>query len=239
MTFYKIVSFFRRQINGENRRKILVVGFGLLLLGIVFFLFFWMRDRRETSLRGTAQTLAVQTLRQELKTCDQEKYPETCRSQRVEEAAQRTGLEELCTELKGDAFENCVWGVALDGRRPEVCNEIVEAIARTHCLDAVWWRKAIEEKDPATCVKLTDEELVQECESVTGKTEEELIRTETLATAVASGDPMQCRALSQEEDLVSCLDAVGTGDVDHDGLEAKKEQTLGTSDLLVDTDGDG
>jgi hypothetical protein len=56
---------------------------------------------------------------------------------------------------------------------------------------------------------------------------------------VASEDPDQCVALADQEDQVSCLDSVGSGDRDHDGLSANLETALGSSDTSLDSDSDG
>ncbi|MBI4598831.1 hypothetical protein HY734_01390 [Candidatus Uhrbacteria bacterium] len=233
------------------KRVLLGIAILTVLVAGIWGLARFVAGRRVELRQQAAVQTASEELDRSLPVCDASPNPDGCRKERVEEAALRVGSASVCGKLEAEAVEDCVWGVAVAQHDPEACGEITDEAKRQSCADSVYLQAARAEQRLDLCAKVTSVIARDRCVETVSR---RLARTEGCAAALdasvcaawqafeqafASGDPLQCQALSNEGDRTACLDAVGTGDIDHDGLSAKTEAALGTDDRAEDTDADG
>jgi hypothetical protein len=132
------------------------------------------------------------------------------------------------------------------------CKLISDKEKQTNCADTIYRALASEEMDISWCEKISTEALRNRCvqamtEAIattkgcagTGVAQTICDSLKALEAAAASEDPAQCLALADPGDQVNCLEAVGSGDRDHDDLSASLEERLGSSDTDTDSDDDG
>ncbi|KKU31779.1 MAG: Polymorphic outer membrane protein [Candidatus Uhrbacteria bacterium GW2011_GWE2_46_68] len=186
-----------------------------------------------------------------LESCDDAVNPDDCRQQIVETQANATGEAVVCDVLTGDVRDQCLWSVARKRLDPEFCEGIAEATSNSMCWDEMHQRLATKNKDTVYCEQMRDEQKVIACERAIT---EKLITTEnceeyhtqeicgdrlTTETAVAARNPDVCAVITHALRLEGCLEAVGIGDRDMDGVDEEIERVRGTSDVDKDTDDDG
>lgn len=219
----------------------------LLVVGAIWF------ARSREGVNVDAQNLArveIQ-LERELQGCAQETDPAACRLRKVLLATQATGAASLCASLSGEEFDGCVWSVARDRMDAATCASITDEENAATCADSVNVQLALSSMDTAYCDKITDATKREGCTTTLegpltagncasrGNGQEACDQLASFEAAVASKNPDQCAALSNEEYRSRCEDLVGTGDRDLDGLNEDEEMMAGSSDTSADTDGDG
>ncbi|KKR84908.1 MAG: Fibronectin type III domain protein [Candidatus Uhrbacteria bacterium GW2011_GWA2_41_10] len=113
--------------------------------------------------------------------------------------------------------------LAYEENHLDYCNKMESSLGKDRCLDGVSYQIAVK----------------QGCGEKTGIEPSVCEAIQTLERVIASQDPSQCMNIFQENDRSVCLEAIGSGDRDHDDLTGDQETRFGTSDTNPDTDGDG
>lgn len=236
-----------------SQKTLAVIGGTAVLVVIIIIGAVWLVRSRSEATRDTAAMALTETkLEQDLAVCADEKRPEVCQANLVEEAALKNQAVEICDKLDGTDFTTCVWKYAREQYEPDACESIDDKDKRQECSDSVYRALASRDVDISWCEKIKSDVVRTRCvdslsEEIattqgcagTGIDQSVCDRLTALAAAAASEDPDQCTALENNEDQVSCLDSVGVGDRDHDGLDAALETSLGSSDTDTDSDDDG
>jgi hypothetical protein len=196
--------------------------------------------------------LAEQQLDNSLADCSKTRDPEKCQANLIKDTALETGVAAICDKLDNEEADSCFWKFAREQFEPEVCGYIGNNEKEQECFDSVYRALANRDTDLSWCEQIKSDLTRSRCVNTLS---EEIARTsgcsgtrvdqaicdriDAFDAAVASEDPDQCVALADQEDQVSCLDSVGSGDRDHDGLSANLETALGSSDTSLDSDSDG
>ncbi len=234
-------------------KTIAIVGGTVVLIILIILGARWLIS---TKTEAGQQAVAIERVSSELDRtlldCNTAEDPEQCRMDKVEAGASSIGAAEICNKLSDDTSITCVWQVALEQLDPKDCENINDDEKQEKCSDSVyralatkdqslsWCEKIISDVTRTRCVNILSEEIAKTKGCVeTGVDQAVCDRQTALNTAVASGDPAQCLVLTNNSDQVNCLDVVGVGDKDYDGLSASTESKLGTSDESADSDGDG
>jgi len=228
-----------------------IAGAAAIAIAIVIAAVLFVRGRQEVSIEGGALARAELQLEQTLGGCTQEPDPDACRQRKVLLAAKATGAASVCEHLEGESYDGCVWSVARERMDPETCVGISDPARATACSDGLYATLALERMDAGLCGNITVPLLAEGCTGavngpVTSENCEErgtdaatCDALRAYAAAVGSRDPSRCQALGAESDRNLCLETVGSGDLDLDGLSADAEAVYGTSDTSSDSDGDG
>jgi len=248
---------FEQQVAPARRpispKLIAIIGGTVVLVALVIFGVVWLVNSHKAAVRTANITaLAEQELDRSITACDKKKNSKACQSNLVEDAALKSGVVELCDKLDGEANVSCVWIFAREQYKPEVCGMISVKDKQLECYDSVYRALANRDADISWCEKISSDSTRARCVNTMSETIARTIgcagtgidqsvcdRLTALAAAVASEDPDKCAALADNNDQVGCLDSVGSGDRDHDDLDAALETSLGSSDTSVDSDGDG
>ncbi|MFA6131810.1 MAG: hypothetical protein WC702_01925 [Patescibacteria group bacterium] len=234
-------------------KLIIIITVAVVLIAAIIMGVSWLvQNRNQATQNEAAALLAEQELNQALSTCDEERNPEACRATLIEAAAQNNGVAEVCTELEGQAMISCVWKVARESYQAAACDLIDDNETQKECADSVYRALALRDLDISRCEQISGDITRERCVSTlseeiaktkgcsgTGVDQTVCDQQKNLAEAVASEDPDRCAALSDSGDQGTCLDTVGSGDRDHDDLNAELEASLGSSDTSLDSDGDG
>jgi hypothetical protein len=149
-------------------------------------------------------------------------------------------------------FDDCVWSVALDRNDAGECALIVDETNRTRCHDGILLSQATDAVNAGLCADIEDEETREGCEYTVSRlvaetkgcdaegAASEVCRDQAvLASVTAQKDPDLCASLADEGLVARCLEVVGPGDPDLDGVDSSAEQENGTDPHRFDTDGDG
>lgn len=231
---------------------IAIIGGTIVLVVLVIVGAWWLVSGQNQKAQRAAEIEKVSdALDKSLTTCDKEKNPDKCRADMVEEAATSLGAAQICAKLSGEDLAGCIWQVAKEQTDAKICDLITEKEKQDKCADSVYQDLAEKEKDLSWCEKINSQIVQTRCvnslseeialkDGCSGTGVDPLVceRLNKLNAAVASGDPDQCLSLSAS-DTINCLDVVGRGDKDHDGLGSPLEIQLGTSDENIDSDSDG
>jgi hypothetical protein len=219
------------------------------LVALIIFGARWFIKSQSTDLKREELLSQIsQELDRALETCENDK----CRARKVNEIAEQFGSAELCEKLSGDSLTSCAWKVAKDQLDPEECVIISDKEKQGDCQDVVFRALASRDYDLSWCEKIQNEISRTRCvnglsESIaiekgcsgTGVDQSVCDRLDAVETAINTGNPNSCMALSDPGDQDDCLEGVGLMDVDRDGLSAIQEADLGTSDNNWDSDNDG
>lgn len=230
-----------------------IIGGTVVLVVVIILAVVWLVNSHNSAGRSESLTaLAQQDLERSIVACDKENNSEACQANLVEDTALKSGLAELCGKLEGEAEVSCVWKFAREQYKPEVCDLIDVKEKQTECFDSVYRALATRDVDISWCEKISSDVVRTRCINTmseeiattkgcsgTGIDQSVCDRFEALNKAKASEDPDQCLALAENNDQINCLNVVGSGDRDHDDLEADLETSLGSSDTSIDSDGDG
>ena len=167
------------------------------------------------------------------------------------DAARSLGLVQACDTLTGDYFTTCVTLIAQDKQSPEVCQALTGE-DQTACADSAYLLKARTETSLAFCEQMSvgpagaacyvqiRARLVAEGRCEEAGVEISICEAEVALTeAIASGDPVVCAALADEQSQNDCDRAINSVDEDNDNLVLTDEVRLGLSDNLADADADG
>lgn len=219
-----------------------VVGVGCIIASVILVKSWQSSD--------TTQVL-LDSITASLESCDDAVNPDYCRQQIAQAQANATGEAVVCDVLTGDARDNCLWSVARERLNPEFCEGIAEVASSDICWDEMNQRLAAKNQDTVYCEQMRDEQKAIACEraitekSVTTENCEEYYTQEicgdrlTMETAVAAHNPDVCAVITDTLRLEGCLEAVGIGDRDMDGVDEEIERAHHTSDMDKDTDDDG
>jgi hypothetical protein len=235
-----------------SRRTIMIVaGAAALALAAVVVAALIVRARRDVGIDVQNLARVESQLEQTLEGCAQAADPEACRQRKVQLAANATGAVSVCAHLDGADRDACVWEVARQRGDPEACAGIIDAVRAATCADGLFARLAVADSDASLCTKISSESSANACAlavagpttaancAESGESAEACEALSAYELAAASMDPARCRQLADEEYANRCLERVGSGDLDHDGLSADAEEAYGTSDASVDSDADG
>ena len=233
-------------------KTIAIIGGTIVLAVLIIFGARWLiTSKIESNQQAVAIERMSSQLDNSLVSCDQEKYPEACRADKVEAGASSIGAAEICNKLSGDALITCVWKIAKQEGDPEACKNITVTEKQKSCQDSVyrdlaglnldlsWCEKIAFELSRTKCINTVTEQIAKQkgCQD-TGIDPNVCVRLETLDKAIASRDSGQCMALTDVNDQDDCLESVGVGDKDLDKLDAQMEARIGTSDVNIDSDSD-
>ena len=220
----------------------------LIVLGARWFVLNKTTDGRQAAIIDKVE----KQLDSSMSICDKEKNPENCKANLVEAAAMENGSVEICQKLTGSPLNTCVVKVARNILDADGCNLISEVEKQTSCKDLIYRALASQEMDISWCEKISTESVRTRCINAmtqiiakekgcsgTGVDQSVCDRLNAVDAAVASGDPDECKTLTDVTDQQNCFESVGSGDKDHDRLNATLEARLGTSDENVDSDNDG
>jgi hypothetical protein len=229
----------------------MIAGAATLAIVIVVGAVWFARSRQEARIGAEILSRVESRLDKAIAECADEANPDACREREVSLAATSAGSVALCDKLDGEARDGCIWDAAGQAKDPTMCSRISDQTRASVCSDALYAKLAMESKDARLCQKISSQDLAKGCEGVVdgpvtaetcaarGEDVTVCDKLRAYEAAVASEDPAQCNSLAEDNGRNLCLEAVGSGDRDHDGLSAVEEQVYGTSDTNSDTDGDG
>lgn len=234
-------------MSAVSRRPLIigvVVGVVLLALGIGIW-------RWQVNLRANEAALFSSDTEEQV-SCATSSDPEACERSRVEALLVSGDVDaSACDAFNGEERDACLWTAARSAQQEAGCSEIEDETAKNACIQELLLARAIKEQDRALCTQLQNPLLATGCEETIRQslaregTCEDVYEAEVcidrarLAEATEAKDPDLCRALVNTTLQEECLDVVGVGDRDKDGLDAVQETSLGTDDRNPDTDGDG
>lgn len=156
-----------------------------------------------------------------------------------------------CNEWEGADRDSCLWAVARSLGKEEPCTLIADAAVSTSCRQEILLTEAMKGEDVSRCEAVEDPMLAEGCASVVrhnlvahnrcseAYSADMCADIARLNEVVKAQDPEGCALIVDISLKEQCLEAVGAGDRDHDGLDATREAALGTDDRLSDTDADG
>lgn len=230
----------------------IVVGAALLVVIIVIGAVLFVRSRQEARLADQLMDRAQSQVERSIETCDQAVNPDACRKQRIGEAAEMIGEIEICDMLEGEDYDGCVWSTARERNRVDFCEAIKDAELAESCSDNLHREAADKSINPddcelisdenrkAACIQSVSDHIVSEFGCAAAGLDQSICDQENLLEDIArSDDPDRCTELQDSGLVEDCIELIGFGDRDHDGLDEEQERKLGTSDRNVDTDGDG
>lgn len=173
-----------------------------------------------------------------------------CKSQAQTSVAREAGMVEACEGLEKDEQENCVTLIAQENKDSTACS-VLDGDAETTCKDSVLLARAAAGEGMSICEGMVNEGKRDSCEALvrssalaSGDCEKygvevtECDEQSVITALLAAGNYEGCAELAEEQ-RANCTDMFSSIDADADGLTAKKEAELGTSDTKADTDGDG
>jgi len=235
-----------------KKTLVIIVAVVLLIILIVVGAIWFVKTQNQSAHREATIEQVSAEIDNSLLVCQKEKNPDYCMAKKVETAALQVRAVELCSKLDGQDADTCVWKVAKQDNDSAACAYLSTDDKKTECRDSVyrglagenldlsWCEKINSEIARSMCVNGVSEQIAREkgCQG-TGIDPNLCTRFTALEEAVASKDPDQCMLLLTTDDQVGCLDLIGSGDKDLDGLNTSLEARLGTSDENFDSDNDG
>lgn len=222
----------------------------ILIVGAVWF----VRSRQERIREEIAYERLSAQVDKALLSCDSAKDPQGCKDAYVKDAAAEQGVAELCGKSStAEAVDDCVWQAAVEKADPEMCEVMNDAETAKKCQDGIYMSVATAGSNLAGCDNISDATVRERCvASISRAIAEEKgcegtgidasicaeLSEESFMRTVS--DPDDCLSFEEDEEkLVECLEIVGSGDRDQDGLAASDEDAFGSSDYSFDTDTDG
>jgi hypothetical protein len=154
--------------------------------------------------------------------------------------------------IDGAGQDDCIWGVAREQKDAGLCKGISDGEKESACADGLWVAAALSANDVGICKNVSDATAKSECESsvrqqiavvsgcaAAGLDQSYCDARVLLQAAVTAKDPDLCAKIQDPSVLLECVDGIGVGDPDFDGLDSAKEAVYGTDPRNPDTDGDG
>lgn len=233
-------------------KPVLIVAAGItLIVGVVWLVTAVVSRHSSGSIDSERLNAVLSQTSLETQVCEGALDPEACRRARVASRAGATGLVEVCRLLEGSDYDSCVLALAGESGSVELCQEIEAEGRRLRCVDALRLHTAISTQDADVCKKINNEDRRASCLSLLAH-EALVVRCADLQVqdqacdlvrliekARLAQDPDICETIEDESARADCQDQVGIGDRDFDGLDSDEEDYYGSSDRLVDSDGDG
>ena len=238
----------------EHKKKKMIryaIGGGMGVLVLVLSIFFfrtWMESRAQPEkIRAEKKTGAVQA-------CDETQDPEKCTAAIPEKLARTEGDAKYCAEItEGEQKDACLFLAAFTAKEIDVCEMISDASKKDDCHDAILTVQLQKNgRTEESCAEYRNTDAQNSCVSLilwdlaaAGDCSDERISRDLCdaakytTLALSTHDPEACGQIHSDDLEADCRDRVGPGDVDADGLDADTESENGSSDHLVDTDGDG
>lgn len=229
---------------------IIVIAVVILVIVILFAVRLIGSRKQQASIAVRNDRLSEQ-VDDQLESCADTANPEGCRTKKIKDAASSLGIASICNKLEGVDFDNCIWDLAKKKNNPEDCQYIKDEESKLVCADNLYSILARTNNDIDYCKEIKDEIRNSQCIKYLSK---KLAETEgcdsdgvdasvcethlRLQDIIATRNPASCDVFESETDKESCLDSVGYGDIDGDGLDAEEESMYGTDDTKTDTDGD-
>lgn len=229
------------------KKYLIIGGVSLVVILIVVGLFWFVR--RDSQVNKIVDVGVQEKMQAVQDDCDKADNPETCRVGAALGLANEVGGVEPCLAFEGEEYDSCVWLVAREQMKAELCASIVSSEQKDSCIESAVIQLAESENSIKVCDQISNTEGKLRCEERIEPTDasncvarygegEQCNAVASLEQAVKRGDFAACSELSAElQD--SCYDVVGVTDVDRDGLTASDEAYYGTNPLSSDSDGDG
>ncbi len=226
-----------------------IIGGGVLLVIIIVAIVF--RITGSKSEQVLIQQVAQQETSRIVSECDDAKDVEECLKNKTDEIAMMNGDVEMCQTLEGLALGNCIWGVARETEKPELCGQIAEDKRKINCFNELYRVVALKESDVGICLNITNPTGQEGCKnvilgSITTENCQERGKDAAYCQMLAVGgiaaekqDKSICEQIEDETLLTECLEFVDVDDPDFDGLSSESEAGYGTDPHNPDTDGDG
>jgi len=187
-----------------------------------------------------------------IESCQSADDVEQCIASAAPRLAQQTGDIEYCVELEGDIYDSCAGLAALTSLDLNDCKKIEDQEKKNNCNDALVILNLDQGYSYEDCDDLIDLERQGSCQQrwisdaiTDGNCDHESISEELcssgemLAQAMDARDPSMCEQIEMRNIYETCIEMVGPGDKDFDGLDADEEKYRGTSDEDADSDDDG
>jgi len=221
--------------------------FLIVLVAILFRIFGSSEALNLTVIQEADRVAQADTL---LNICEGSENEARCLEGASQDAAALTGDTDYCQDLEGDAYDDCVWGVAREMLDATLCDDLQNTEYVIDCQDSVYRKLAYSGRDTSYCEQLSDAVQVEGCiESIEGALTFESCEADVSGAeyceylrvkeqAAAAQDRSLCGSLS-EEYIVNCRETVHIDDADFDGVETELEMFYGSDPYLADTDGDG
>ncbi|MBI2551004.1 hypothetical protein HYV73_01510 [Candidatus Uhrbacteria bacterium] len=235
---------------GPRRRTFVLVGVAVFVVAllVVGMIFFFSRRATQRSVKEAAQQAASQVSGQE---CDAAIDRQACLDRLKAEAMGGQGKVGACKDLAADLKDACLWQAANASMDASACEGLSTQESKDACADLQYRAQATNGLKIDACANIKDEASRVSCESFffTGLTIDQCNQMNRPAdvcdglskkqAAIAARNPDFCKEIALELIRIDCLDIVGSGDRDGDGLDAYTEAKYGSSDTNVDSDGDG
>lgn len=225
----------------------IIAGAILVLIFGGIFLTNFVKNMSDSEAQNELEATEAEVVQRQ---ADCEDGDEACKEQAQTNVARASGIVEACEGLEGDAFENCVTLIAMEEKDRDACASL-ETDEQTVCEDAVLLARAEDGEGMSICEEVQDASKKTSCQALVTSTarssgdcakygvDESVCDAQAVLNALLeAGDFSGCSELS-EENRETCIDMFVSTDADADGLTAKEEAEIGTSDQKADTDGDG
>lgn len=200
-------------------------------------------------LRGVGDSADLRAVVQDR--CKNAQDQEACLQAQTQRTAKENGNLKLCSDLLGDAFDGCVWELALDRQDPELCKKLNSIENQEQCFVGIVDRLAVQKNDQLICDQIQDEVKRTACKDVVqgpvtaenclsrGK---EAKQCEMLAVAEEANKKQDIRVCDtlKDERVLFCKELVIKDDPDFDGLSSAEETIIyKTNPHKADSDNDG
>lgn len=220
----------------------LLVLLGILLITAFIWGLFIGRD-------GSSQQSAMdEEIRLAIAACNREQNSEECLENLAIMLAQKNGNSAICEAVETDNPDECYYIAALESKNHDDCRKIKNHEKQAACEDAL----VLIGNDFEDCEELQDPQKKQQCEDewryttwLSGDCSSEHIPDEmcaeitVLQQAIKEKNPDYCDSIIDEFTKDACIELVGSGDRDFDGVPGAEEEFRGTSDFDEDSDDDG
>lgn len=234
----------------------IIVGVVLVVITVIITVVVLIQNRRATKLELVNVQNAIEhteeMLANDLAECEGAFDPEACRSNVISTEASEIGSITVCSMLEGIDFDNCVFELAFSKSDYLYCDNIVDQELKNGCQGALLTDLAEDGGNFGLCEHVRDEEWKSICWQ---RVEDEIVDAglceqysldpelckeySVMDEARSAGDVDQCYQITDIDLKSQCIYGINSTDYYNDGLTREDEASFGTSDDLMDTDGDG
>lgn len=226
------------------------LGMGFVALIAVIFVGVFVRNVFLTMTSGTKTALEAAQQESAQRQADCDSADTECKANAQTDVAREAGIVAACSGLSDAFLENCVTLLARDKKDTSSCDDL-SGDAQARCADAVLLLRAQNGEAISICDGVKDSGKQNSCRALVASyakskgdcasygVEQSICDDDKIIKdLLASGNFAGCGELAQEQ-RENCIEMFSVRDADADGLTAKRESELGTSDQRADTDGDG